>query len=172
MKIREFLNTYKTKWRIEQTDRQWEDSARKREIDAERDLSPRPLTHEEHELLCWILEHGSEETRSFLPQVEGIRAVRSCTCGCPSIGLRVADSAFLGTSNNGRVIGDLDGKTAKGELVGVLLFQDAGKLSELEVYSLDGEIHGDSQEFGLPTVESLGFFEEGKSLVSGPSKID
>jgi hypothetical protein len=58
------------------------------------------------------------------------------------------------------VIGDLCGKTAKGEIVGVLLFQDAGKLSELEVYSLDGMIHDDSPEFGLPTIDSLSAYVE------------
>jgi hypothetical protein len=47
------------------------------------------------------------------------------------------------------------GRTAKGELVGVILFQNAGKLSGLEGYSLNGEIQGDSHEFAFPTIESL-----------------
>jgi hypothetical protein len=160
MRIRKFLKSYATKWRIERNDRQWEGSERKREIDAERDLPARPLTPEEHELLCWVLEHGSEDVKSFLPQIKGIRAVRACTCGCPTIQLRVVDGVPMGTSNIGRVIGDLCGKTARGEIVGVLLFQDAGRLSELEVYSLDGEIQGNTPEFGLPTIESLSPFIE------------
>jgi hypothetical protein len=172
MKIRGFLNRYKTKWRIERKDRQWERSARKCEIDEERDLPPRPLTHEEHELLCWILENGSDEAKSFLPQVEGVRAVRACTCGCPTIQLRVVDGVPMGTSSMGRVIGDLYGKTAKDEIVGVLLFQDAGKLSELEVYSLDGIIHGDLPEFGLPTTDSLSAYVEAPLPGHKPSKSE
>jgi len=72
----------------------------------------------------------------------------------------------------GRVIGDLYGKTAKDEIVGVLLFQDAGKLSELEVYSLDGIIHGDLPEFGLPTTDSLSAYVEAPLPGHKPSKSE
>ena len=115
----------------------------------------RPLTFVELELLLWMFEHGSDDLRSFLPQIEGIRAARSCKCGCPSIRFEVAESASLGLDHGERVVGDFEGKTARGELVGVLLFQKAGKLTELEVYSMDGKIKGDSQEFDLPTVDSM-----------------
>lgn len=47
------------------------------------------------------------------------------------------------------------GQTLAGELVGVLLFQDQGKLVELEAYSVDGEIKSETQEFEFPTLESL-----------------
>jgi len=49
------------------------------------------------------------------------------------------------------------GRTQKGELVGVLLFQAGGKLCELEIYSLDGE----ANEFGLPMIDSLIPFDAG-----------
>jgi hypothetical protein len=159
MQFGKLLNAYKTKWRVARKDRAWERSTRRREIDAERDLPPRPLTSHERELLYWTLEHGSEETKSFLPQVASIQAIRSCTCGCPSIQLYVTEAAPLGISHSGRVIVDLVGKTPNGELVGVLVFQDAGKLRELEFYLLDGE----EKEFGLPTIASLSPFESGKS---------
>jgi hypothetical protein len=115
----------------------------------------RPLTVDELELLRWMLEHGSDDLRSFLPQIQGMRAAQSCKCGCPSIRFEIAESAPLGSDYGERVVGDFEGKTARGELVGVLLFQSAGKLTELEVYSMDGEIKGDSQEFGLPTTDSM-----------------
>jgi hypothetical protein len=141
-----------------QRERKWARSARRQEIDAERDLPPRLLTPEENELLSWSLEHGSEGAKSFLPQVTDIRAVRACTCGCPTVQLYVLDTSPLGISHSGRVIVDLVGKTPNGQLVGVLVFQDAGKLSELEVYLIDGE----ETEFGLPTIESLSPLEEGE----------
>ncbi len=162
MGIRGFFNAYRTKWRFAQADRRWTGSARRQEVDAERDLPPRLLTLEEHDLLVWILEHGSEEARSFLRQVEGIRAVRACTCGCPTIQLRVVEGAPVGSSQADRMICELIGRTAKGELIGLMLFQIAGKLCELEVYSLDGETRGDSPEFGLPTVETLSPFSVGE----------
>jgi hypothetical protein len=155
MGIGRFFNAYKTKLRFAQAERKWTRSARGQEIDAERDLPPRPLTPEEHDVLVWILEHGSEEAKSFLPQVEGIRAVRACPCGCPTIRLEVVEGVPLGSSQASNVICDLWGRTAKGELVGVLVFQNAGKLSEMEAYSVDGEIQGESQEFSFPKVESM-----------------
>jgi hypothetical protein len=117
--------------------------------------SLRPPTAEEFELLRWILEHGSDDLRSFLPQIEGIRATRSCKCGCPSIRLDVAESAPLGLDPGEKVVGDFEGKTLRGELVGALLFQRAGKLTELEVYSMDGQIKEQSGEFSLPIIDSM-----------------
>lgn len=117
--------------------------------------SLRPLTAEELDLLRWMFEHGSDDLRSFLPQLEGIRGARSCKCGCPSIRLDVAERAPLGLDSRETVVGDFEGKTARGELVGVLLFQRAGRLTELEVYSMDGQIKEESGKFGLPTIESV-----------------
>jgi hypothetical protein len=110
-------------------------------------------------LLRWLLESTSEETRSYLPQLDGIKAVRSCTCGCPSIRLTVSDTAPLGVDRSG-ILCNLTGNTPKGELTGLLLFQAEGKLAELEAYSLDDVIMlSDGQEFEFPTVESLHTFE-------------
>lgn len=54
---------------------------------------------------------------------------------------------------------DYEGRTASGELVGVLLFQDGGKITELEVYSIDGEIQDPSGVFGGPLLASLQMLE-------------
>jgi hypothetical protein len=117
--------------------------------------SLRSLTEEESTLLRWMFEHGSEDLRSFEPQLDGIRAVASCGCGCPSIRLETAEGAPFGIDRGETVVGDFEGKTVREELVGVLLFQRGGKLKELEVYSMDGQIKGDSSEFGLPLIDSM-----------------
>jgi len=64
----------------------------------------------------------------------------------------VAENAPPGRDRGDCVIGDLGGKTAKGELVGIILFQRNGRLTELEVYSMDGLAEG---AFELPTLDSL-----------------
>lgn len=140
---------------------EWKQSTRGREIDAERELPPRRLTTEEHEFLTLILENESEDARSFIPQLEEMRAVRWCDCGCPSITLFVAEDAPPGRQMRHRLVCDLLGETAKGELVGVILFQNGGKLSLLEAYSLDGAVG--PPEFGWPTVESLRAFGTAES---------
>lgn len=61
----------------------------------------------------------------------------------------------MGLDRRETVVGDFEGKTARGELVGVLLFQRAGRLTELEVYSMDGQIKEESGEFGLPIIDSV-----------------
>jgi hypothetical protein len=164
MGLREFFRALKTRRRFARIEREWNGSERKREIEAECALPPRPLSVEEENLLRWILEHGSEEARSFLPQIEGMKAVRSCTCGCPTIRLVVADGVPLGSSQN-RILCDLVGRTANGELIGLLLFQGGGELLDLEVYSLDGE--AGPPEFGFPTIESFRDFRAGDPAQSG-----
>jgi hypothetical protein len=121
--------------------------------------SLRPLTQEEEKFLRWTLEHGSDEARSYLPQIEGMLARRSCGCGCPSISLVVSDNALPAIAGKERIVVDLTGRSVEGASVGVLIFQDEGKLSELEIYS-----YGDEGEFGLPTIESIASFEGGKPV--------
>ena len=64
------------------------------------------------------------------------------------------------------MICDLWGRTVKGELVGVLLFQNDGKLCELEAYSVDGEVQGESNEFDFPGIQSLRELEAGEPPAS------
>ena len=122
-------------------------------------LALRPLMPEEEKLLRWALEHGSDEAKSYLPQIEGMRARSSCSCGCPSISLVVSDNAPPVDAAKDRIVADLSGRTTDGASVGLLIFQDEGKLSELEVYP-----YGDEGKFGLPTIESLLPFEASKSI--------
>lgn len=115
----------------------------------------RPLKDQELELLRWSLEHGSESLQRFLPQLEGILAFDWCNCGCPSFQIKVSDDALPVESLNEHLVGDFEGRTAKGELVGVLIFQKHGKLTLLEVYSYDGLIQSEDQKFDLPVIGSL-----------------
>jgi hypothetical protein len=116
----------------------------------------RPLSTQELELFRWMFEHGSEDLQTFQPQLDGILAARWCDCGCPSIRLQVAEGAALGRDIGQRIIGDFEGRTSRGELIGVLLFQRGGKLELLEVYTWDAQLpHEDSSEWGLPTIDSM-----------------
>jgi len=62
----------------------------------------------------------------------------------------VDEHAPLGASPN-RIISDFLGETDKGNEVGLILFEDHGKLSDLEVYSM-ADIEG---EWGFPILDSL-----------------
>jgi hypothetical protein len=116
----------------------------------------RQLRPEELDLLRWLFAHGSEERRSFEPQLEGMLASPWCDCGCPSIRFELAKGTPLGRDIGQRIIGDFEGKTSRGEIVGVLLFQRGGKLELLEVYSCSGQLpRDDSSEWGLPTADTM-----------------
>jgi len=122
---------------------------------------PRQLTAEELALLSWLLEHGLPEAKTFAPQVEKIRATPWCDCGCPSISLHVEAGTPLGECPRS-VLSDVVGLTPEGKKIGVLLFQKAGRLSILEVYSMD-IIEG---HWGFPVFDSLQTWEGvGRSII-------
>jgi hypothetical protein len=136
-------------------DEAWKQTDRGRTVAAERNLPPRPLTPEENAVLHWVLEHGSKEAQCFLPQLEGIRALRWCDCGCPSIQLVIEPGTPDVDAIVGNIVCDVFGTTLENEKVGILLFQKNSRLELMELYSLDAGIYGDTPEYGLPTIESL-----------------
>jgi len=92
----------------------------------------RPLTTEEHELTRWMLEHGMHEAAAFLEQLDRARVVGKCRCGCASIDLEVEG---LGKAPPGvHILGDFI-YGDESNLCGVFVFESAGILSGLEVYS-------------------------------------
>jgi hypothetical protein len=119
-------------------------------MEDEKLVTPRPLTTEEMALLNWLLEHGLPEAKTFVPQVEKIRATPWCDCGCPSISLHVEEGAPLGISSYSP-ISDVVGMTPDGKKIGVFLFQKDGKLTLMESYLLD-VIEGN---WNFPVFDSL-----------------
>jgi hypothetical protein len=88
-----------------------------------------------------------------------MRVKNSCTCSCPSISLVTSDEIPAGIAAKERIVADLSGEAPQGISVGVLLFQDGGKLTELEIYPYD-----DAGTFSLPTIKGLSPFESGKPI--------
>lgn len=89
---------------------------------------------------------------SFLPQLRGARVTGQCSCGCPTVDLRVADGIPAAQPQDnpvGDALGAVDGNT-----VGVMLLHNGGYLTCLEVYDLsDGDI---PRPFGLPDRNHFG----------------
>jgi len=65
-------------------------------------------------------------------------AGRSCACGCPSFSLR-ADKSLPPAEVPERMVSDAHGVDPAGNAIGVLLFTEDGYLSEVEVYSVEGD---------------------------------
>ena len=94
----------------------------------------RPLTAQERALARWMLEHGTPEAPTYLPQLERARVVARCPCGCASVDFAV--DGFPMPSGGLRVLGDfLYG--AVGDLRGAFIFEQSGVLAGIEVWGLD-----------------------------------
>lgn len=119
---------------------------------------PRPLTEDERKLLIWILEHGSERARNYLPQLEGIGAQPSCDCGCTSIKLFPSGKAIPAEVGTDRILCDLVGLTRGGDSILLILFQDDGRLSELEIAPFQ-DFESNDPDRNFPDMAGLRFQE-------------
>lgn len=103
----------------------------------------RPLTEEERSVAERMLSDQAVEYKSQLPH---LLVVGRCGCGvCPTI--------FFQPHVSGDRESDLvsyRGKDAEGGLVGVVLTEKEGVLSQLEFYSIDGH-----DPWSIPEVETL-----------------
>jgi len=113
----------------------------------------RPLTRQERTLTEWLIANGVPEARSFRAQLDHLRVVGRCSCGCPTVDLAV-ESSQGSTAGASLILADYIGVTPEGIEVGVILHAREGKLSELEVYSL-GKTDTTNRTFDLPAIESL-----------------
>jgi hypothetical protein len=108
----------------------------------------RPLTVKEAILLKWMLEHGFDGANDLISQVEKLKVIAKCTCGCPSIYFAY-DGVPVGGKGE-KLISDHCAEV-DGMPVGIMVFQTNGLLHLLEVYSLPGT----DKPFGLPDIKSM-----------------
>ncbi len=121
----------------------------------------RPLSSQEREIAEWLLNNTSPTSPSFIPQLDHVRVVGCCSCGCPTVDLRVAEGTTPAMPQD-NPIGDAIGEV-NGNMVGVMLLQRSGYLTCLEVYDLSDLKH----PYPLPDLTSLRPFE-----AAHPSKDD
>jgi hypothetical protein len=117
--------------------------------DAAAILEDRPLSGQEASLVRWMLEHGTSEAAKFLPQLPDARVASRCPCGCASVNFSVAGASpppgALG------ILGDFQFHTPEGHLCGAFVFERAGVLAGVEVWSIDGLTVPST----LPAIEKL-----------------
>ena len=100
-------------------------------------MGNRPLSAKERALAQWMLEHGTPEAESFLPQLDLAEVTPwKCECGCASFSFQVRgrDPAPPGV----HVLGDFI-FGADSERSGILIYSCEGILSGVEVYGMSGD---------------------------------
>ncbi len=97
----------------------------------------RPLTVEEVALVRWMLQNGYAAAAEFLSQLSQARVVSRCYCGCASLDFSVGGVAPPPGDGIG-ILADFEYCTSEGYLCGAFVFERAGLLAGLEVWSQDG----------------------------------
>lgn len=97
----------------------------------------RELTDHERRLVRWMLEHGSPEAESFLPQLDLAEVTPwRCPCGCASINFQIRGKPPAPPGVH--PLADFEfGEEANPS--GAFVYEKDGILSGLEVYGLAGE---------------------------------
>jgi hypothetical protein len=91
----------------------------------------RDLTNQEATLIRWLVEHAGPGCEPLLDQVENLKVVSKCNCGCPTVYFELHNT---GNSRKGeKLVSDWIAEM-NGEMFGVMLFAVAGQISTLEVY--------------------------------------
>jgi hypothetical protein len=98
----------------------------------------RALTHEESDLVTWLLQHATEAGRQALPQLRFARVSARCKCGCGSIDFRIENAADSVEPVGIEIVADYWWRTQYGHLCGAFVFLLAGRLTGLDLWSIDG----------------------------------
>ena len=97
----------------------------------------RQLTDHERLLVRWMLEHGSSEAATFLPQLDLAEVTPwKCECGCASVNFQIRGHPEAPPGVH--PIADFvfgEGDT----LSGIFVYTNDGLLSGVEVYGLAGD---------------------------------
>ena len=90
----------------------------------------------------------------FLPQLKAAHVYLGCGCGCPTINIEVPDTIPAARARS-NILADFVADVGENP-VGVILVQEGGRLSGLEIYAL-----GDPPiPFSLPDPSMLHLFEK------------
>jgi hypothetical protein len=114
----------------------------------------RSLTSEERALI-WHLVSGFPDAETFIGQINDLRVVDECSCGCPSIDFAKDQSGTKHTP-----IANFIGVTPTGVEIGGMLWVRDNVLISLEVYCF-GEHDG---PFDLPILDTIRPFPKNSNV--------
>lgn len=97
----------------------------------------RELSVAERQLTRWLLERAGPDAAALLGQVDQVRVVSRCGCGCASVNFDLEGQGWR-TPGGMTVYAEHEWRDADGRLCGIFVFAKGGWLAGLEVWSPDG----------------------------------
>jgi hypothetical protein len=76
----------------------------------------RSLSSSERTLLQWLLMHGSSVASKYTSQIDSLRIVSKCGCGCPTVDFALQSGRKVGGSD---IVAEAGGKSPEGISVGI-----------------------------------------------------
>jgi hypothetical protein len=107
------------------------------------------LLPSERALIDGLLRHGAPPGRPFQQDLDAVRVVWECDCGCSSIEFESEQRASDSLEET-LTLADAYGATPDGRNVGLILWGTEHALSRLEIYSLDSD-----PPFAVPSPDSI-----------------
>lgn len=113
----------------------------------------RPITGTEAKVVNWLLDHARVDATPYqLQQVEELRVIGACICGCASLYFEPK-----GQRGNVRMLADELAVYPDGQKAGLILWGREGKIVWLEVYDFEPDSsHRVPDVSDLCTWEDLG----------------
>lgn len=112
----------------------------------------RLLTQQEAALLRWMLDNCGPDAFAYMDQIDRLRVVSECTCGCPTIDLALHDQPAA-TTGGSLITADAEGESPEGFRVNVIVHVRDDVICELEVAAFDN-----TGPFALPRPADLRAF--------------
>jgi hypothetical protein len=69
-------------------------------------------------LLEWPLIHGCSDASKYRSQIDSLRVVSKCGCGCPTVDFALQSGRKVGASD---IVAEAEGKSPEGISIGVIL---------------------------------------------------
>ena len=91
----------------------------------------RELTLKERQVVEWLIANRKPEIPDFLAQVDSVKVIGGCPCGCPSLDFETDEDK----SKKEVIVADVVGASPEGVLCSLILWSRGNQLSGVEVSS-------------------------------------
>ena len=97
----------------------------------------RQLTTGEQNLVAWLIDHGPPTAARYRVELEQLRVVSECGCGCPTVDFIAPGGSHGSVGSHRRIVAEAFGTSPEQTTVDVILWAAGDRLASLEVALMD-----------------------------------